>query len=101
MKTEETTPLQDFLTRCQEDLGFTPKISDTEDPCKIYIEVPEGPPAKTRIMQGHALLGLIAHFKNRNWVKDYSYMFIRKTHYGVLFQPDFSLTDKPNTDEKA
>lgn len=36
-------------------------------------------------MAGYALLGLIYHFENRNWIKDVSYMFIDKRNVTVTF----------------
>ena len=95
---EKLTPLKDFIERCQKDLGFEAKITPKGEEEHTYlVELPEALRGRDNLGAIHArqysLLGLIAHFKNRKWIKDYGYVYIHKSVYVVTFYPDFKLSD--------
>ena len=45
------------------------------------------------LLVSHAIMGLVHHFKNRNWIDTHSYCYIMKGRHSFRFQNDETKSD--------
>lgn len=76
----------DFRGRLEE-MGISDLVKiekQSKDPNRVNIEVLKDKLLPYQLVQS-AVMGLIAHFQNRKWCKDWNYTYIIKGHHCVTF----------------
>jgi hypothetical protein len=65
------------------ELSDWPKAPKHTYRVKITAKYRDNPQTHNRQM--YALMGVIAHFNNRKWIKDWSYIYIMKDMHTIVF----------------
>ena len=57
----------------------------TENTDRYNIEILPSVLLANSTLVNHAVMGMIAHFENRKWTKDWSYTYIEKRRHSISF----------------